>query len=250
MRVYLPETVRGLAAQALAAGGHRRGVSSVDWDVSEGCEKPPFRLFVGRASGGPTGFVEWAPGMSVSSMVGMTVPCRRCPPCLARRGCFWQMRMAMETLRSERTWMSTYTLSERNQYAALCAATSGTLKGGVVYDVSTPESELAARHRAIGELYITPYWKRVRKECGNSIRFVMVSELTKRGQLHYHALVHEPDSFNTVRKAVLKDQWDSRVGHSHHKLVNDPKKAAGYVAKYLTKVSVHRVRCSLHYGRV
>jgi hypothetical protein len=107
------------------------------------------------------------------------------------------------------------------------------------------------------------YIKRVRKQCGSKLRYVAVLEKTKAGNPHYHMLVHEIDQNNTVTKAVLREQWASRHGFVDAVLVKDRSgtvagrmtggtaavAAARYVAKYLAKSSLSRVRASKDYGR-
>lgn len=190
--------------------------------------------------------MEWEAGRPLSTHVGVCVPCRRCTVCLENRAELWGLRMAVETVLSHRTWLSTFTLRPDCQYEALAV---GLKKLGLAGVETTPEQELKARHVGIASLFVTPYWKRVRKQSGHTLRICQVMELTEAGLPHYHALVHEPDEFNTVTKRILQEQW--HAGFCDHKLVENPKGAASYVAKYLTKaVKVGRVRASLRYGRV
>src|SRR5205814_1472707 len=78
-------------------------------------------------------------------------------------------------------------------------------------------------------------------------RYLLIAEAHKSGVPHFHMLLHEPDVANTVRHATLRDQW--RYGFTNFKLVSDPR-AAGYIAKYLAKDALARVRASKDYGSV
>ena len=89
-------------------------------------------------------------------------------------------------------------------------------------------------------------FKRLRKNTGASIRFVLVAERHKSGAPHFHALIHEAVGSPPVRYADLyRDLWS--LGFSKYKLAE--KGHASYVTKYLTKSSEARVRASLRYGQ-
>jgi len=90
---------------------------------------------------------------------------------------------------------------------------------------------------------VTLFLKRLRKTASAPIKYLVVSERHKSGVPHFHILVHEQRP-NAVTHANLKHAW--QAGFSHFKLA-DPK-AAGYVAKYISKDALARVRASEHYG--
>lgn len=147
------------------------------------------------------------------------------------------MRAEIETILADRTWFSTWTLRPEDHYAALVAGVARV--GG--------DDEFYARHVQISEGLLTPYLKRVRKESGAVIRYILVAERHKSGLPHYHGLIHEVGL--PVRKRTLVDQW--RSGFSSHKLVKDENlRVAAYVAKYLSKSNEARVRASIGYGHI
>ena len=94
---------------------------------------------------------------------------------------------------------------------------------------------------------VTKWLKRVRKESGAKLRYILVAEAHKSGLPHYHMLVHEQVGGGQVGERTLRKQW--AMGFSKWNLVTD-KAPARYVCKYLTKAAAARVRASLNYGRI
>ena len=90
---------------------------------------------------------------------------------------------------------------------------------------------------------VTLFLKRVRKNSGAAFRYLVVGEAHKSGVPHYHVLVHEASRVQIPHR-LLKDAW--QAGFSDFKLADA--KAAGYVAKYISKDVAARVRASAHYG--
>lgn len=149
----------------------------------------------------------------------------------------------METTRRARTWFGTLTMDPHWHSLALMRARSkhsdwsrleeSRQFGALVREVS-PE--------------LTKYLKRVRKQSGAPLRYILVSEKHSEqlaGLPHFHLLVHELDADTPVRKAVLKDEW--KLGFSRWKLAD--RWTARYVCKYLAKEASTRVRASKDYGR-
>lgn len=173
----------------------------------------------------------------VAYFMDLKVPCRRCSACLRARAREWRIRGATEIRRSARTWFGTFTLRPEAHYHMLARAR-------LPKDVH-PEDEFIARHREISKEF-TKYWKRVRKYSGASIRYLLVAERHKSGLPHYHALIHEVTEVDRVTHALLTAQWP--FGFTRFKLV-DTAQHASYVAKYLSKDAVARVRASQRYGK-
>lgn len=163
------------------------------------------------------------------------VPCRRCSACLRTRAALWRGRAQIEMRRACRTWFGTFTLSPENHYLMLARAG---------FDQPDIETEFKARHREISKEF-TRYFKRLRKNSGAQIRYLLVAERHKNGLPHYHALIHESDCFRPVRHADLSAGWV--LGYTRFKLVEGTQHAA-YVSKYLSKDAVARVRASIRYG--
>lgn len=139
---------------------------------------------------------------------------------------------------ASRTWFVTWTLdahhrwlvdAQRDQTSDVSAASLFLSRVRVV----VPETQKAL--------------KRLRANSGSPLRYLLVYEPHKDGMVHAHALIHEIDPVRPVLKRQIDDAW--RAGFCKARLVKgDPAKAAAYVAKYLTKVLVARVRASQHYG--
>ena len=146
-----------------------------------------------------------------------------------------------------RTWFVTLTLSPQEHFKAYCAARLRLQDRAEDFDRLSPERQFRERvHEANRE--ITLWLKRVRKNSGADLRYILVAERHKSGLPHFHALVSEVDPDKPLRAATIKTAW--RLGFSQCKLValqTDPKCAA-YVSKYLSKDCAARVRASKGYG--
>lgn len=145
---------------------------------------------------------------------------------------------------SSRTWFGTLTLRPEVQHARLSQARLRLARQGLDYDELPSVERFAERHREISR-DLTLYLKRVRKQSGAAMRYLLVAEVHKSGDPHYHALVHEQDPQRPIKHAVLSGQWT--LGHEKWRLVSDERECA-YVAKYLGKAKTARVRASLAYG--
>lgn len=145
-----------------------------------------------------------------------------------------------EIMASQRTWFGTLTLSPEEHYLSEC-------RSPYDFSVLSEHEKLMALHEANGDL-LTRYVKRLRKAAVGKLRLAIVMEPHKSGLPHYHALVHEQHGAK-ITKAILVDQWPHGLIRKW-KLVDDPRKGAWYVAKYLTKTVGARVRASKGYGDI
>ena len=119
-------------------------------------------------------------------------------------------------------------------------------KIGVDFDTLTEDERFRHRHEKIST-WLTLWLKRVRKNSGAPIRYIIVCEAHKSALPHYHALIHETDITKQVRKRTLQAAWPH--GYTVFKLVsNDDTRSAAYVCKYLAKSNRARVRASVGYG--
>lgn len=222
--------------QAFAIRGAKRilggGPSMYSW------EKPPARVGMSKylhvRQNGDNGVI----------VVEMTVRCRKCPACLKMRSRMWYARAMTETLASARTWFGTITLNPEAQFLSIARARRNATRRGLVWEQMTPQEQFAHIHRANGA-ELTLWIKRVRKQSGAPLRYLLVCEAHKSGLPHYHCLVHETDDAAPVRHHVLSDQW--KLGFTNFKLCTDAKQA-GYLCKYLSKSAEARVRASARYG--
>lgn len=176
--------------------------------------------------------------------VDIDVRCRKCPNCLRQRGWAWTNRAKAEIARSSRTWFGTLTLSPAQHDRVRLLATKRNAGRAVTWERLSQEEQFAERVREITP-EITLWLKRIRKESGAKLRYVLVAEAHKSGLPHFHMLVHEQHGGGDVKHRMLTGQW--KLGFSRFTVVQD-NRAAVYVCKYLTKSALSRVRASVRYG--
>lgn len=259
-----------LTAEALLSGANRLTKSHFEWDISGGCESPPtFELTARPAlrdnpalAGLPVdtkralmslGLVHamnvrgyrYENGDNYPLWLSLTVRCRKCPWCLKMRAIEWANKAKEEISRAPRTWFATLTLTPDEHFRVQGLAGLRQADSDKPFE-ALPEIEQFRLRCAVLSPDITRYIKRVRKQSGSRIRYLLVAEKHSSGLPHYHALFHDMDPDKPLRKAVLKEQWVH--GFSRFKLV-ESQGAAWYLCKYLSKDLATRVRGSLHYGR-
>lgn len=237
MRVLRLGAARQVAARALESGATRSGLSTVQWDVAGRCESPVPVEIEGRAD-----TRKGETGMPIA--IQMETRCRRCPACLRYRAWLWRVRAQSEVASAQRTWFVTLTLRPEEHWLADLRASAECRRRGVAFETLSPEEQFTERHRAIC-VDLTKWMKRLRKQSGSKLRYILVAEAHKSGLPHYHALVHEVPASKPVTKRQLQEQWT--LGFSTAKVVEDAKSAV-YVTKYLSKSVLARVRASLKYG--
>lgn len=171
----------------------------------------------------------------------MTVPCRKCEPCLRYRAWQWAERAKTELRTASRTWFATLTLSpERQTWARMSARHS---LHGAVSDITEQNLFKATVDAVSPELQ--RWLKRVRKVSGARLRYLLVCEAHKSGLPHWHLLIHE--NAGTVTERMLRLNWT--YGHSKFKLVDrTDQKVAWYLCKYVAKSALVKVRASVKYG--
>lgn len=265
-RVLHGSYVVGLMDRALAAGGVRRSLTHVHWDASASCETPQVIEFEGR----------WNPGDRLSVKreghkvihhrkvwvdrgvrhevtplqtpppvcLTMEVRCRRCSTCLRARASVWRQRCRQEIGAAERTWFGTLTLRSEEQFRLAMQAEGRVERGGSRWEELSDSERFRAR-AAEASRELTLWLKRIRKESEATLRYCLVVEAHKSGDPHWHCLVHEVPGGGSVKERTLRQQW--KLGFSKFTLIED-EGAAGYVAKYLSKSVLARVRASIDYG--
>lgn len=232
--------------RALEDGADRPTANSFYWRIAGRCERPVVRTIMGRFPKPgclpPAGRVVNGQEYPLVSL-DMEVECRRCPACLRKKAWQWRVRMMRELAVAPRTWFVTLTISP-DEHARLGAIASKTVPG--FFDLD-PEGQFPHRHALISK-EITKFFKRLRKK-GGKFRYCIVAEAHKdklAGLPHYHALIHE-SVLSSVPKRLLQDEW--KLGFSSAKLVDDNiVPTARYVAKYISKAMLARVRASVRYG--
>lgn len=268
--------VRALARRALAAGGRVNSASQVvSWDVSGDCSNPRVMAHTGREAAGAYyadleegGDDRWhiSPHLVVlgtrsyyadrpdrrksgqkghSTMwVDITVRCRQCPSCLRQRAREWAARAIRECAAAPRTWFGTITLTASEHDRVALRAVKALYGAGIDFDKLSAEQQFRERVREITP-EITLWLKRIRKESGAKLRYILVAEAHKSGLPHFHLLVHEVQGSQPVKYKTLGSQW--KLGFTQFKLVSGTG-TAWYVCKYLSKSALSRVRASVGYG--
>lgn len=246
-------TVDGLIRGAFSSGAvaeyrvGRKGGLQVDADMYGRCENPIEISRVAVDRNRITGECEVRRSNDTERRaVNVRLRCRKCSTCLRARAKYWReaatREMQFALLKGARTWFGTLTLSPEQQalatYAAQCAV------GLDAFSKLSELERLPLRHAAVSRS-LTLALKRLRKELGaGAFRYLIVCEAHKSGLPHYHMLLHEVSSGTPVRKSSLSDFW--RLGFSQWRLAKP--EAAWYVAKYLSKAALARVRASQRYG--
>lgn len=265
-------SVRALARHAVQAGATvHPDRSTVHWKVSGKCSNPKLVTIAGNppgdtwikedAWGDPTfarsrirthipgseavnPFTGAAKRRPTPMWLDIEVKCRKCPQCLRARAWEWTQRARLEYVQAQRTWFGTLTLSAHEHNQAVNRARQLLARQGVDLDLLPPEEQFG-RHVAAVTREVTLWLKRIRKESGAKLRYILVAEAHKSGYPHFHCLVHE-QAGSSVTHRQLSTQW--KLGFTNFKLVADPR-AASYVCKYLSKSAQSRVRASVRYGK-
>lgn len=220
----------------------------VEWDVAGRCEAPLTRICYARPYPQKNGRdVIVIPFKTPNSLlVELEVRCRKCRNCLWQRQKLWSARAITEYRSSHRTWLGTLTLSpdEHDRVLNLCRLDE--VAHNQDFDLLSEQKQFALRHNRISK-HLTKWLKRIRKDSGARLRYLLVAEAHKSGLPHYHALIHEPVIDEQVTKSVMQAQWPH--GFTNFKLIPEHESsAASYACKYLSKSILARVRASIRYG--
>ena len=242
------DSVRRLAADALAYGAHRPSLGLIEWDVGAYCDEPVTVEVIGRGYGS-RGF-NVNPGTLTVIMTGL--PCRKCVRCLRVRRAQWSDRAMKEIASAERTWFCTFTLKPEVHHATFMDQMARkTSKGWLDSDFDDAQREFLTRCHGGLDL-VTKFWKNLRKpQAGEEpirIKYLVTCERHKSGLPHFHALIHERAGSCTYRR--IESRW-TRYGFMKANLVHEvgERKAARYVTKYVAKDMLGlRIHASLRYG--
>jgi len=242
------ETVEALYKRGLAEGGSRKSLARIEWDVSGRCFAPITRYVDARpAAEGKGKHIMVGPRTPVPLQIDLDVPCRQCPNCLRQRRAVWSARAIEEYRVAVRTWLGTFTLSpdEHEMVRHLCVKEAAIKH--LDFDAFGDDEKFRRRHIKISK-WLTLWLKRVRKNSGAPMRYMMVCEAHKSGLPHYHALIHESVLDKPVTKRTLQAAWPH--GFTNFKLLPDDESwHATYACKYLSKSILARVRASIGYGK-
>ena len=163
---------------------------------------------------------------------------------------YWALAAVNQTKASSRTWFGTLTLSPEAQEKFLLEARMSSSEPLATY---WWEETCDVRFKAVTRLVygeVQKMWKRLRKH-GCEFTYVVVFERHKSGLPHMHFLLHEQGS--PILKRTIQSNW--HLGFSNLKLVgtkrsHTPEAACWYVAKYLSKSMLCKVRASTNYRPV
>lgn len=247
--------------KALQNGGFRKTASTCEWDISHDCLDPYYQEFISRPNADYRGPRKWSDERFGGPVIArgrwsvydggqhmlriiLWTRCRNCEMCRKHRANLWRLRCTEEIRRSSRTWFGTMTFAPENLYLVIARARDIANRRRVSLESLPPPQRFSYIAKAAGE-HVTKFMKRIRKNSGSKLRYVVVVEQHKSGDPHFHCLIHEVS--DPVRWKVLSKAWDQ--GFSQFNLVQD-KAAAGYVAKYLSKALLARVRASKGYGKL
>lgn len=240
MRKYHHRDIRRLIAHGISTSTTPPAMVNPDspyhwrWNMAADCAAPYITSMY------PTFNVDKSDPDYKPYQLDIFVRCRKCEACQKHRKALWWCRAQTETLQASRTWFSTLTF--RPDIQARIRARAQLLSGDVVYETRLPEERFALMVKSSGQ-YLTKFLKRVRKNSGANLRYLLVPEPHKSGLPHYHALIHEYGD-RPVKWVELDRAWQD--GHSQFKLAAP--EAVGYVTKYITKTLGARVRASKGYG--
>lgn len=237
-------SVRAMAANALARGAERVSMMRVRWDASGRCESPVTVVRFARPPRQADGSVTIQRGKPQPMEVETAVPCRKCSRCLASRAAHWRYRAEEEIKASPRTWFCTWTLNPEARFRTLSMARAASSAKSTPFEERSPAEQFGAWVREAGK-ELTLGLKRLRKNTGSPVRYVIIAEGHKDATPHFHGLIHEISPIHPVtHKALVQNVW--RQGFTRYKLASAG--TGGYVTKYLTKSSLVRVRASGGYG--
>lgn len=240
------------AARALDAGAVKRSALTLHWNAAgrEGtrtrCLRPvPIEHRGGKAVNIHTSYFQNSSD-NPAYRLEIEARCRKCENCLRARAAYWRLAAVSEIRASVRTWFGTLTLSPDVRFLVLSRARLRLAGQSIDYDAMSADEQFSELVRECNPS-LTRYLKRVRKESGAALRYLLVSEAHKDGMPHWHILVHESQADKPVKERCLRGQW--KGGFAKFNLVAQGEETpAAYVAKYLAKEARTRVRASLDYG--
>jgi len=242
--------VRASSAVALGSGGRvvphptiPDAPQVITWELAGDCMEPVLVVREGKGHFQMTRDfrdAEWQPGRTLAQ----AVRCRNCVACMRWRRRQWgragQAEWVAATMRGWRSWFLTLTIRPELRFR---------LKAETVQRVGQDafdRMDETARFRELSRTFqplVTNYLKRLRK-AGHKFRYMLVTERHKDGWPHFHLLLHEASDSRVTYKA-LHGSWSH--GITEAKLAKDDR-CGFYLAKYLSKDKVNRIRASQGYG--
>ena len=273
MKLIHYDTAIHLAQRALEQGGRQTSLTTVLWEIAGRCESPYLVTLCGRPEPGKK--LQWrfdplekarrlayfgrresfiGKNEKLPIFIDIEARCRKCPTCLRQKSMMWRSRMENEIHAANRTWFGTLTVSPSQRILALSEARKQAAQQGQDFDVLPAPEQFKAMVRVLG-YEVTKFLKRLRTDTEAKLRYVVVCEPHKDGSPHFHILIHCRTALDKVTKRCLHKHW--HFGFSSWKIIKDGletdhddlKRAARYVAKYIAKSPMTRIRASVSYGK-
>jgi hypothetical protein len=99
-----------------------------------------------------------------------------------------------------------------------------------------PEAALKRYRRFTNELNRSLYGRRWEKRPNAGIHWIAATERQKRGVVHLHALMGDPNNLNLIaRRLTWMDRWDEMAGFARIEAIHRDDAALRYVTKYVIK---------------
>ena len=216
-----------LSTKALAHGGERIGLTSVRWDIAPNCANARCVELVGRpdpkkwraykyrfdAAAAANRLILETRQRTLTNVseafpifVELWTKCRNCTNCLREKAHMWQERAKREIDAAERTWFGTFTLhpDTYTRYLNTCRVNAA---NNLEHWEYLSDKERSKRLCAQFGKDLTKFFKRLRKNTGAKVRYLLVSEEHKSGVPHFHALIHQVSPDGLVRKRDLEACW-------------------------------------------
>lgn len=182
----------------------------------------------------------------------LSLRCRRCAACLQARRRLWALRAVRETAAAPQSVFVTLTYRPADRYERAVRAEVSAVTSGVSWREAS-QDERSEWFAEVCGADLREFWRRLRRRWATRVRYVAVCELHQDGWPHWHALVHRDDGGGPLtvspsgRTGDVAKAWP--LGFSKTIRVSRlDLDAPRYVAKYLGKARLARVRASLAYG--
>jgi hypothetical protein len=99
-----------------------------------------------------------------------------------------------------------------------------------------PEAALKRYRRFTNDLNRSLYGRRWEKLANAGIHWIVATERQKRGVVHLHALMGDPNDLNLIaRRLTWMDRWAEMAGFARIEAIHSDDAALRYVTKYVIK---------------
>lgn len=164
----------------------------------------------------------------------------------------WTLRIVRETAAAPLSAFVTLTYRPADRYERAVRAEVTAVSSGVRWSEASHEERSGWYAQICGD-DLRNMWRRLRRRWATTVRYVAVCELHQDGWPHWHILIHRAADGGpwTIspngRTGDVQKSWPHGYSQTLRVSPHDVD-AARYVAKYLHKARLARVRASLAYG--